>query len=87
MKLESKHSEKERPEVGKVVRNALKGKKAKRRQRGLQTRRHIPPVHPLNSAYCSWVSKGHGVNPIQVDLADIMKSDRKWDDIKVEIRN
>ena len=50
VKLESEHSEKERLEVEKVVRNTVKGKKVKRRQRSLQNRRHIPPAHPLNSA-------------------------------------
>ena len=33
------------------------------------------------------MSKGHRENPIQVDLADIMESDREWDDIKVEVSN
>ena len=36
MKLESEHSEKERLEVEKIVSNAMKGKKVKRRQRSLQ---------------------------------------------------
>ena len=87
MKLESEHSEKERLEVEKVVCNAMKGKKVKRRQRSLQNRRHIPPAHPLNPDYCTQVSKGHRENPIQVGSADIMESDREWDDIKVELRN
>ena len=50
MKPESEYNEKERLEVEKVARNAMEGEKAKRRQRGLQNRRHILPAPPLNSA-------------------------------------
>ena len=52
MKLESEHNEKERLEVEKVARNAMKREEGKAKQRTLQNGRHMPPAPPLNSAYC-----------------------------------
>ena len=87
MKLESEHHEKEWLVVEEAACNAMKGKITNRRQRSLQNRRHIPPASPLNSAYRSWMSKGHRENPIQVGSADDMGCNREWDDIEVEVSN
>ena len=77
MKLERELNEKEWLVVEKTACNAMKGKKRKQRQRSLQNRRDIPPEPPLNSAYRSWMSKGHRENPIQVGSADDMGSGRE----------
>ena len=87
MKLERELNEKEWLVVEKTACNAVKGKKSKVKVRILQNRRHIPPAPPLNSAYRSWVSKGHSENPIQVGSADDMGSDREWNEIEVEVHN
>ena len=65
----------------------MKGKKSNAKAQEPTKGRYIPPAPPLNSAYRSYVSKGHRGDPIQVDLADSMESDREWDDIEVEVRN
>ena len=59
-------------------------KKAKQRQRNLQSERYTPSSAPLNVSCRSYGCKGRREDSIKVD--DI-GSDREWDDVEIEVYN
>ena len=58
MKLESKHHEKEWLVAEKAACSAMKGKKSKAKAKEPTKLKAHTPSASLNSAYCSWMSKG-----------------------------
>ena len=59
-------------------------KKAKQRQRSLQSERYTPSSAPLNVSCRSYGCKGRREDSIKVDD---MGSDREWDDVEIEVYN
>ena len=81
MKLESEQQEKE---LLQAVRIAGGEKKAKQRQRSLQSEGCTPSSAPLNVSCRSYGCKDLREDSIKVDD---MESDREWDGVEIEVYN